>query len=443
MAEGRDSIVWQASGADALSAPAIERSSSSSGFPRSEASSSTRALRIAQEAASLFEELLAIACELPVESGVEAVGRTFVERLGHATGFSVGLCLVVDGESQEFLAPAMDTRSAAHAIDPTRLFASSLFERILPLDAAGDVFAGSTLHIAGDDPLVLEDGTSFGVAMARGAHVLAKALASCERQLRHDRRMLDVETALRELDARLAQADKLASFGEIAACVVHELNNPLTSIVAYTDYLLRKAERRAPADVDEVERLRRIRESANRLLYFTRDLIAYARPSSDPEVAVPVRHAIEQALEYCEHVIDEAGADVICELDAGEAAILGVPQQLVQVFVNLITNACHALPAHGGRIRITANVLSQAAGSAQGERVCIRVEDNGHGIDSEHIPRLFTPFFTTKGEGRGTGLGLPIVKRIVEKCGGEVQVESAVDRGATFSLTFPRSFPRA
>src|SRR5262249_43411216 len=151
----------------------------------------------------------------------------------------------------------------------------------------------------------------------------------------------------RALEVHAIQADKLASFGQIAAGMVHELNNPLTSIVAYTDYLLRKLVSRGgdgpygAVEADDIERLRRISDSANRILRFTRDLVTYARPSSEVPVPVVLHNAIDQAIAFCEHVIDAAKARVVRRYGPNVLTIRGMPEQLAQVFVNLITNACH------------------------------------------------------------------------------------------------------
>ena len=107
-----------------------------------------------------------------------------------------------------------------------------------------------------------------------------------------------------------------------------------------------------------------------------------------------------------------------------------MPEQLAQVFVNLFTNACHAMPKEGGRL-----VIRSVASSEQ--RVVVVVEDNGHGIQSEHYGSIFTPFFTTKGDGRGTGLGLSIVRNIMDNHGAEIRVEQGPDGGARFVLSFP------
>jgi signal transduction histidine kinase len=107
-----------------------------------------------------------------------------------------------------------------------------------------------------------------------------------------------------------------------------------------------------------------------------------------------------------------------------------MPEQLTQVFVNLVTNACHAVAATGGTITITTRALADA-------RVRVVVHDDGHGIDAGHLDHVFAPFFTTKGDGRGTGLGLSIVKNIVSHHGGTIAAESSPSFGTSFTLELP------
>ena len=233
-------------------------------------------------------------------------------------------------------------------------------------------------------------------------------------------------TELRELEEQIIHAEKLATLGQLAAGVVHELNNPLTSISVYGDFLLQKAMRDSSPPSD-VEKLRRIVESAQRILNFTRDLVTYARPSTERPVPADVHELLDQALGYCEHLIEETAARIERKFDPSLPPVYGVRGQLVQVFVNLITNACHAMPHGAGQLAI------QTAPSADG-RLSVRIIDNGRGIPEQHLSWVFEPFFTTKGEGKGTGLGLSIVKNIVEQHRGDISVQSEVGRGTAFEV---------
>jgi signal transduction histidine kinase len=140
---------------------------------------------------------------------------------------------------------------------------------------------------------------------------------------------------------------------------------------------------------------------------------------------------MDQALAFCEHVLAEHTARVDRTFADSVPAVRGMPEQLAQVFVNLFTNACHAMPDGGGILSV-GTMLSTC-----GSKVHILVEDNGHGIANEHLTAIFTPFFTTKGEGRGTGLGLSIVKNILDNHGAEIRAERSSLGGARFVLVFP------
>lgn len=240
-------------------------------------------------------------------------------------------------------------------------------------------------------------------------------------------------TELRELEEQMIHAEKLATLGQLAAGVVHELNNPLTSISVYGEYLLRKGERSAyePADL---EKLGRIVESADRILKFTRDLGTYARPTTEEPAFVRIRDIVEQSLLFCEHVVIEAEASVVRRYECNDANVYAVKGQLHQVFINLITNACHALPNDGGEL-ILGTII------AADDHVCVTVADNGSGIPPEQRDKVFEPFFSTKGEGKGTGLGLSIARNIVRQHGGTIEVRAADEGGTAFIVVLPCRAP--
>ena len=368
-----------------------------------------------------------------------------------------------------------------------RLFPGSSFERSVSFP--GGPAAGS-LHFASEQDLFGAETSSHVQFMERAALVTAQALARAHTEDRARIREADVRT----LKAQMVQAEKLASLGQIAAGMVHELNNPLTSIAAYTDFLLRRAVTRGntdgtgipslAGDADDVERLRRIAESANRMLRFTRDLVSYARPSGEVPIAVQIHPVIARALAFCEH--EMAGAGEVVERSYAEQvaqlrSLRGLPEQLAQVFVNLVTNACHAMmrvpaldsglpppasavvPAESGEVPIGSSPLQAVDGGGPpswgsspggreqrpavltistslvdgGDRVMIVLADTGSGITKANLPLVFAPFFTTKQAGRGTGLGLSIVKNIIESHRGEIRAESDPGVGTRFTIYLP------
>jgi signal transduction histidine kinase len=378
-----------------------------------------------------LDRLVVAACEMPVASGEAAVVEFLVTALSQIfPDCGVGACFVpappststpdlLPGEQRLFKYVPEGGEDRAVGMDPTRLFPGFRFERVLDVENSG-----TTLHLASDDPQLETDSSPMMHIMRRTALAMSRGLNFARA---HARATADARE-LSALNSHMVQAEKLASLGQLAAGVVHELNNPLTSIVAYTDWLIRK--QGTNGDPDSLERLRRIGESSSRILRFTRDLVAYARPSSEVPVPIAIHNVIEQALAFCEHVIAEHGAQVHRGFSESLPPVRGMPEQLAQVFVNLFTNACHAMPSEGGRLTVASLVGPDG-------RIVVHVEDNGHGIAAEHFGSIFTPFFTTKVDGRGTGLGLSIVRNIMDNHGAEIRAERADSGGARFVLLFP------
>jgi PAS domain S-box-containing protein len=234
-------------------------------------------------------------------------------------------------------------------------------------------------------------------------------------------------TDQRMREEQLARADKLASVGRLAASVVHEINNPLTAILAYSDQFMRRSS--PNSDPRDVTRAAHIVEAAERIRSLVRRLLAYAPSVTERPAVFSMVDVASQAVQFCEHVLREHG--VILEVRAARDIpdVVGLRGELTQVFVNLVTNACHAAPARGGRIEVLV--------TSNGDNVRVAVRDNGHGINARDVSRIFEPFYTTKGNGQGTGLGLSIVRSILEQHQATLAVDSAVGVGTTFTIDFP------
>ena len=230
------------------------------------------------------------------------------------------------------------------------------------------------------------------------------------------------------LQQQVVRAERLATLGQLAAGVVHELNNPLTSITVYAEYLVRKLAAGGTEEAD-LEKLRRIGASAQRILRFSRDLVQYARPSGRDLEPVDLAAVVRQSVSICEHLLERGGIVLDVEVDPELPVVRAIGGQLEQVLINLITNATHAVE-NGGRIVVRAQVESPSA-------ALLEVADSGPGIPDEDRDRIFEPFFTTKSDGKGTGLGLPIVRNIVEQHHGEIRVERSDLGGAAFRVILP------
>jgi signal transduction histidine kinase len=251
--------------------------------------------------------------------------------------------------------------------------------------------------------------------------------------MRRFRSVSQVEASAHEamrLLARLVQTEKLASYGQVVAGVLHDLNNPLTAILAYSDYLNRTLPSQNVSRAD-LERLSRIHEAAERALCHTRSLVEYARPAGTQVIEVDLARLVQNALIFCEHEITQSKIRASLSFDGLKSPILGVPGQLTQLFVNLFTNAAHAARSTQAELRIEGSI------DANPRYALVKVSDNGIGIKSADLERVFDPFFTTKSEGRGFGLGLAIVRDIVIHHGGRIHVDSEPNVGTSFSLWLP------
>ena len=243
-------------------------------------------------------------------------------------------------------------------------------------------------------------------------------------------------TAMRALQGQVIHAEKLATIGQIAAGVAHEINNPLTSIQVCVDAVSRKAklaiEGRVPNAFEpaDLERLKRITEGSERIRRFAKDLVTYARPSGADNQQFSLNDVVKHGLSFCEHVLDEAHARVESDFHPDLPPLTAIRDQILQVVINLITNAAQALPPDGGQMRVRTWRRGNAA-------VGVAVSDTGRGIKDSDRPHLFEPFFTTKAPGRGTGLGLSIVRNIVFSHGGQITFQSRQGGGTTFVVTLP------
>ena len=247
-------------------------------------------------------------------------------------------------------------------------------------------------------------------------------------------------TALRVLQNQVIHAEKLATVGQIAAGVAHEINNPLTSIQACVEAVLHKASMATqgcvPNQIEPVdlERLKRIQDGAERIRRFTHDLVGYARPSRVEIERLDLNEVVEHALSFCEHVFLEAKATLDRDLAPNLPPLRAVRDKVMQVLANLVTNAGQALEGKGGAIRVRTFQAGEAA-------IGLAVTDTGSGIRDEHRASIFEPFFTTKPAGSGTGLGLSVVRNIVYAHGGQITFQSRLGSGTTFVVTLPVSHP--
>jgi signal transduction histidine kinase len=225
------------------------------------------------------------------------------------------------------------------------------------------------------------------------------------------------------LQAQLFQAEKLAGIGSFAAGIAHDINNPLYVILGFAETIM---EERDSAIMRE--HAERILQAAQQTSALCRDLTRYARRSTtDDLVNVELNAKLDEALKiarYCTILQDLA---VVKEY-ASKPIVTADPDQMLHSFVNLMTNAIHAMDGKG-TLTLGTSCLHGVAR--------VTISDTGCGIPKEHLEKIFDPFFTTKAPGKGTGLGLYNVKSIVRRFHGRLLVESEVGKGTTFRLEFP------
>jgi two-component system NtrC family sensor kinase len=234
--------------------------------------------------------------------------------------------------------------------------------------------------------------------------------------------MLDTLQATQD---QLVQSEKLASLGQLAAGVAHELNNPLGTILLYSDILLKEA----PPDSQMREDLEVILEETKRCKSIVGSLLEFARQNQVVARPTDLNALILSVIDVEKKRYEGKPVEIVPELAEGLPKIQADQTQIMEVLVNLIENSVDAMP-EGGRVDV--RTLKEPAGM-----VTIEIKDNGTGIPPEDLKKLFTPFFTTKPVGKGTGLGLPIVYGIVKMHRGQIVVRSEVSQGTTFVIQLP------
>ncbi len=232
----------------------------------------------------------------------------------------------------------------------------------------------------------------------------------------------------RLLQARLIQSEKMAAVGLLAGGIAHEINNPLSGILAFAQLALGQVEAKSQVyeDIKEVE------TSAIRCKKIVENLLQFSRQSfRDEKEETDIKEVMERVLPLLNVQVKESHALLETDFSEPLPKIFANVNQLEQVFLNLTSNACHAL-SPGGQIKIMATAQDS-------EGVILLFSDNGSGIKKEVLPQIFDPFFTTKKAGKGTGLGLSIIYSIIQDHGGRIEVESGESEGTTFKIFLPAS----
>ena len=271
-----------------------------------------------------------------------------------------------------------------------------------------------------------ETGPTEIARLAKAHNGMLSALKKSKHETeKHVESLKKANTELEKTRDELIRSEKLASVGQLAAGLAHELGNPLAALIGYLEIL--KKEKSSLAANDLVQRAL---HETNRIDYLVRELLDFSRPSTE-NVSVDID--IVEVMDACVRLLRNQGhltsITVLDNLPKKLPIIKMNGNRLQQVFVNLLMNAVQAC-VNSGKI-----ILSGGASEAS---VWVEVRDNGCGMPSEVKARIFDPFFTTKEPGEGTGLGLPICQHIVEEVGGQILVDTAPGQGSGFKVSFPR-----
>jgi signal transduction histidine kinase/ActR/RegA family two-component response regulator len=231
---------------------------------------------------------------------------------------------------------------------------------------------------------------------------------------------------LRTTQNQLVQSEKLSGIGEFVAGVAHELNNPLTTVMGFSEMLHKNC-----ADERQRHQLDMVFKSSRRCHKIVQNLLSFARQRQPERAAVDVNKVLQASAEFLDYQMLTSNVTLRYELADGLPSIHADPHQLQQVFINLLNNARQAIEAH----QPSGSILIQTA--LVDGMVQVVLQDNGPGIPPENLSKIFNPFFTTKEVGKGTGLGLSLCYGIIREHGGQIHVSSEPGNGARFLIELP------
>jgi two-component system NtrC family sensor kinase len=249
------------------------------------------------------------------------------------------------------------------------------------------------------------------------------------------RRITNADQEKQIVDEQIVETGKLASIGELAAGIAHEINNPVAIMVEEAGWigdLLQEEEFKKSENLDEFKRaLAQINTQGKRCKEITSKLLTFARKTDSRITEVHINELLEEMVSLSSQRAKYGNVSVTTDFEEGIPPIRVSQSELQQVFLNLINNSLDAMEKRGGVISIRTR--------RHEDEIIVEVTDNGPGIPKANLSRIFDPFFTTKPVGKGTGLGLSICYGIINKMGGEIEVQSVVDVETTFRVRIPLS----
>ena len=304
-------------------------------------------------------------------------------------------------------------------------FYKQMWETIL----SGNVWRDTVINRRKDGSLNREDMTITPIS--DGAGKISHFVAIKQDITKLEQAISDVRAKNEELATmtqQLWQASRLATMGELAASVAHELNNPLATISLRLETLAAQLEN----DDQKRRSVEIVADEAERMGKLVGNLLQFSRRTHRQISTIDAREELDNSVELIEYHLRSNNVKIVREYDANLPTIQADRQQLRQVFLNLMTNASDAMKS-GGTITLRATVIN----GRNAEMVRLEFEDTGGGINPENLQKIWDPFFTTKPEGKGTGLGLAICKRVIEEHHGSITIQSEGEKGTRVTLEMP------
>lgn len=291
-----------------------------------------------------------------------------------------------------------------------------------------------------DSPIVIRHGSEEMDELVRSFNIMRERLRGALDELNSLMQSLEEKVTqrteqLRAAHQKLLHSDRLASLGQLSASVAHEINNPISGVLNLSMLLQRmlRADGVPPERLDDFRRyLAQITSETTRVGRIVSDLLAFSRRSKPQRTDADLNKIIRNTVSLVGHKLKLCDSTAILDLDPQLPLVKCDASQMQQVVLNLVMNAAEATHAKGG-----GKVVIKTRRSDDGASVELVVEDNGEGIPPENLSKIFEPFFTSKADGKGVGLGLAVLYGIVREHDGEVDVKSQVGVGTRFTVSLP------
>jgi len=283
-----------------------------------------------------------------------------------------------------------------------------------------------------------KDGVVFPVEVSGSFHSQADGKQICTLVVRDITKRMDQEKQRRQMEGQLSQARKMEAIGTLAGGIAHDFNNILGAIIGFAELALSAAEKKSKQE----KHIQRILTAGKRASELVRQILSFARSTNQEKKPVRLKDIIREVTTLVRASIPMS-IDIEVDLES-EAIVMAAPIDLHQVLMNLCTNAWHAMKDKGGTLTISLkespsfdDTHTRNQTSPTGRCAILSVADTGHGINKNHLSKIFDPYFTTKAVGDGSGMGLSVVQGIIRSIRGTIDVKSDPDTGTCFSIRLP------